>query len=73
MYRRIELFALGQKRGGGQHGHLENNVHMFSHLEQKRGVLPMPSKVCVCCCVPVEACGCPNTPEFQCESPPHTS
>eukprot|EP00903_Cladosiphon_okamuranus_P015657 g14459.t1 len=32
----------GQKRGGGQHGLLENKVHMFSHLEQKRGALPVP-------------------------------
>eukprot|EP00752_Nemacystus_decipiens_P007738 g6917.t1 len=32
------------KRGGGQHGLLESNVHMFSHLEQKRGALPVPSK-----------------------------
>jgi len=34
-----------QKRAGGQKVLLENNVHMFSHLEQKRGVLQSPSKV----------------------------
>lgn len=59
--RRLGLCALGQKRGSGQQGLPENNVHMFSHLEQKRGVLPVPSKVCELIYVLVE------------DNEPHTS
>ncbi|CAM9989821.1 unnamed protein product [Ectocarpus sp. 12 AP-2014] len=36
--------SAGQKQAGGQQGALANNVHMFSHLEQNRGVLPLTSK-----------------------------
>ncbi|CAM9931032.1 unnamed protein product [Ectocarpus fasciculatus] len=36
--------STGQKRAAGQQGALANNVHMFSHLEQNRGVLPSTSK-----------------------------